>query len=200
MPYASLILEFATQTGTAPNNAMQIVERFLEGCESGKLYTFGWILTNGKWQLTRLSQENRRMMYALDYTVRNVLNHQSVLTVRIGRGLPKFGPCPYARISVLTYWKTRFEEAEVFESDPDQTIQTKIVAGSEWPNLKYIQTLIGGEADEPEISDVSEQLELQPMPNYMQPSDDHDSVQHENDDSQTGLAQFRKRTRRRHTW
>ena len=54
MPYASLTLEFATQTGTAPHTALQIVERILEGCEARKLYTFGYILNNGKWQLTRL--------------------------------------------------------------------------------------------------------------------------------------------------
>ena len=89
---------------------------------------------------------------------------------------------------MLTYWKTRFEEAEVFESDPDQVIQTTLVAGVEWSNLKYIQTLIGGEHDDPVISDISEQLELQPTPLYNDSSANQDSVQHDSEDSPNRLS------------
>ena len=89
---------------------------------------------------------------------------------------------------MLTYWKTRFEEAEVFESDPDQVIQTTRVAGEEWPNLKCIQILLGGKSDDPVISDVPEQLELQPTPLYNYLSDNQDLAQHDNDDSPNRLS------------
>ena len=124
-------------------------------------------------------------MYALDFIVRNVLNHRSVLAVRIDRGLPRLGSCEHAKLSVLMWWKTHFEEAEVYESDPDQVIQTTVVAGEEWPNMKYIQNLIGSDSDGPMISDVPEQ----PAQPYISSTDNpQDSAQHDNDDSPNRLS------------
>ena len=93
------------------------------------------------------------------------------------------------KIVYIDVVETHFEEAEVYESDPDQVIQTTVVAGEEWPNMKYFQILIGSDPDDPVISEVPEQLELRPAQPYIDPSDEtQDSAQHDNDDSANRLS------------
>eukprot|EP00973_Karenia_brevis_P038544 5319003-Karenia_brevis.AAC.1 len=49
--------------------------------------TFGYVQHQGRWVLTADSNSSRRMAYALDHFVRNVLNYTHVHAVRVGRGV-----------------------------------------------------------------------------------------------------------------
>eukprot|EP00973_Karenia_brevis_P052023 7224989-Karenia_brevis.AAC.1 len=98
--------------GTPAANVVRAIMEYYSLLPYMKVSTFGYVHHQDRWVLTADSKSSRRMAYALDYFVRNVLNYTHVHAVRVGRGVARFNARPSASHTVLLWWKNDLKDIE----------------------------------------------------------------------------------------
>ena len=133
--------------------ALLVVQKFLNHARPKELTTFGYV----KGHLTRSSKEQPKVVFALDFIMRNILGFQHVLAVKLGTRISKFPVSKDHTRSMICWGREHFKNHETLEIDPQQSVSTVDVVGPEWPSYNYMQILMSTEEDH-DIADIPGEL------------------------------------------
>ena len=105
----TLLIEtiFTNELG-CDNDAIDTIIEYITRLAPGKTpETFGYTMTaTGRLQLTSASKTAPKVLYALQYMIRNFFRTNDVIAVRLGRSVHHVSKCAYADGSVLFYYSS----------------------------------------------------------------------------------------------
>ena len=157
------------QMDSAKTAALRIVQDFLNFIRPTSLLTFGYV--DGD-QLTKNSKKWPRVVYALDFIMRNIFGFPRVLAVKLGTKISKFPACKGYDYSMICWW-IAFKNLETLETSPTENVSTSDIVGPEWPQYRYMQILTSTDADH-DISDLPAEFADENGP--FRPSEDEQSI------------------------
>ena len=134
-------------TGTPGTETTHLVEQSAREMLPGRFEIFGYVLEDGNWIKTRTAKSRRQIAVALEFFVRNVLMLYDVLTVRIGRSLPRLPATPTGSHSLLVWWNGSLQHCNTFEPDTTEAFSTRWLAGDDWRSYKYIHVIMDQDND-----------------------------------------------------
>ena len=130
MDFTALAYNYPTTLGSPAFNATAYLEQVLRSPQTNRKYlTVGYIYTNGIWRMSKSTSTDSKLMLAVEYIVRAMLNYTNVVAARVGRGVRSFAQSPGAEKTILLYWNTSITECRIFEADGPQAVHTKDIVG-----------------------------------------------------------------------
>ena len=151
----------------AKTSALKVIQDHLNRMRPRSFVTFGY-MEDG--QVTVASKKWPKVVFALDFIMRNIFGFPRVLAVKLGTSISKIPASKGSSYSLICWWRDHFKNHETLELNPDVSTSTSDIVGPEWPLFNYMQILTSSDADHG-ITDIPGEIADDNGPD-MRPSDE----------------------------
>ena len=141
MDFNGLVYGMTSSPGNPITTATIVINDYLNTLAPRRVSTLGLVRTAEGWQPTAAARQHPRVILAIDYILRNLLNITEVMAVKMGRGVARFPAVPAVASSVLVWWNMSIEDLSTSVFDGAPNVSTALIVGEDWPNQRYLQAL-----------------------------------------------------------
>jgi hypothetical protein len=133
--------------------------------DSGKIFTFAWLITSKGWTLTKTAKENPTVFESIIFLAKYIFHLKQCIGARAGKAIGRLQPLSGVDKCFLIWWNPQQPNTyQQFEHEGNMTLHLPGIFGEHWENCVWLQFLLAFPGTPDNDFENPQRLIDEPMP------------------------------------